>query len=364
MQRPGQTARAVAMLTLAWGLTWGMAAGCSSSGGTDGGVVADAPAADLGVAEADAAALPDVRRVLADAMGLVAHDGGPPPSCTETCDCPQGLACLAGECRTAGVGPVYCCTNAGCPLGDVCLGPGERPGRCPSAPDAGPDAGPRDIGQGAIGSGCLSDLECDQAQGFSCWEQFDAPFLWGGYCTLENCIPTCPTGSSCINFTGAAPVQGCMANCTIDDDCRSDAYCLQVPNSPLRICYPDCRDDVFDCAPRNGTQFCSRTSGRCEPTPMQTVGVPVGAACGDNRDCGPGQVCLSEIAWGMVGGMCTRICSGLPEATNCGAGETCSDFGGIGMCFRNCVNGACPERPTSQCTSLDVTWAQPGCVPL
>ncbi len=337
-------------------------AGCSSSSSTDASVAPDAAAPDAAEPE-DAQPAPDVRRI-GDVGVLVPHDGGPPQACQETCDCPQGLACLSGQCRTAGIGPVYCCTQGGCPRDEACLGPNDRPGRCPAAPDAGPDAGPRDIGAGAIGSGCESDFECNQAQGLTCWEQFDAPFLWGGYCTLENCIPACPGSSTCVNFTGGAPVQGCMATCTGDDDCRSDAYCLQIPNSPLRICYPDCRDDLFDCAPRDGTQFCSRTSGRCEATPMQTAGVRVGSACGDNRDCGPGQVCLSEIAWGMVGGMCTRVCSGLPEATACGTGETCSDFGGIGMCFRDCTAGACPDRANALCTSLDVTWAQPGCVPL
>jgi hypothetical protein len=341
------------------------AVACSSSGGTtDGGVGADAPAGD--VAEGlDATALPDVVRRIGDGGAIVPRDAGPPPPCQETCDCPQGLACLGGECKTAGVGPVYCCANAGCPLGEACLGPGERPSRCPSPPDAGPDGGPRDIGAGAIGAGCEVDTECNQAQGLSCWEQFDAPFLWGGYCTLEDCLPTCPGGSTCINFTGGVnPVQGCMATCTADGDCRDDAYCFQVPASPLRICFPDCRDDVIDCAPRNGTQYCSRTSGRCEPSVMQSPGVPVGAACADNRDCGNGQVCLSQVAWGMVGGLCTRVCSGLPEATACGAGETCSMFGGVGFCFDNCTGGACPDRAGATCTSLDPTWSQPGCVPL
>lgn len=346
-------------------LALGFLAACSSSNGdADGGGALDAPAADAGTGDEDAEPAPDLRR-LVDVGVLVAHDAGPPPSCTETCECPQGLACLAGECRTAGIGPVYCCANAGCPLGEACLGPGERPSRCPEPPDAGPDGGPRDIGAGALGAGCENDLECNQTQGLSCWEQFEAPFLWGGYCTLDGCAPSCPGGSSCINFTGGAvPTQGCMANCTADGDCRDDAYCFQIPNSPLRICFPDCRDDVFDCAPRDGTQFCSPTSGRCEPTPTQMPGVSVGAACSDNRDCGTGQVCLSEIAWGMVGGMCTRICSGLPEASPCGAGETCSDFGGIGMCFRDCANGTCPDRPSALCAALDVTWTQPGCVPL
>jgi len=307
---------------------------------------------------------PDVRRFRPDIAFFAVHDGGAPQSCTETCDCPQGLGCIDNVCTTAGIGPIYCCSEPGCPVGAACLGPNDRPSQCPTAPDAGPDAGPRDIGAGAIGAGCESDLECNQAMGFSCWEQFDAPFLWGGYCTLDDCFPACPTGSECINFTGGAAVAGCMASCGRDEDCRADAYCLAVPGTMLRICYPDCRDDVFDCAPRNGAQFCSRTSGRCEATPMQTAGVRVGAACTDNTTCGPGQVCLSEIAWGTAGGMCSKVCSGLVEAMPCGAGETCQDFVGIGLCFQDCASGLCPDRANAICTSLDPAWLAPSCVPL
>ena len=131
------------------------------------------------------------------------------------------------------------------------------------------------------------------------------------------------------------------------------------------MCFPDCQDDVFDCAPRNGSTYCSRTTGRCEVTPMQSPTGLVGDACTDNRDCGTGQVCLGEEAWFLPGGLCAQVCSGLPEATPCGPGNTCQQFGGLGFCFRDCDGAmACPNRPTALCTTLDPAWTQSQCVPL
>jgi hypothetical protein len=326
--------------------------GCSSSAAPDGSVSADAIASD---------AVPADVRAVGDAGVLVPHDSGGPLSCQETCDCPQGLACVSGECRTAGIGPVYCCSRPGCPTGEVCLGAGDLPSSCPAPV---PDAGVRDSGAGSIGSSCELDSECDTTQGLSCWAQGEAPFLWDGYCTLEDCLPSCPAGSSCITFTGAAPVSGCMADCTADSDCRGDAYCFQIPNSTIQICFPDCRDDLFDCAPRDGTTFCSRASGRCEPTPSQSFSAQVGDSCADNRDCNIGQVCMGEEAWRLFGGMCTQVCSGLPEASPCEPGDICQPLAGIGLCFKACTGGACPSRPNAICDLLDPAWVQPACIPM
>lgn len=324
--------------------------------------------ADAGVVEeagvADTGAIRDATVIVRDGGLVVRHDAGAPPSCTTTCDCPQGLACLDGVCRTAGVGPVYCCDNPGCPQDQACLNAQERPGRCPTPPDAGPDAGPRDTGAGTVGSGCTSDQECNAAAGITCWEQNQQPFLWGGYCTVEGCIPGCPTGSICIAYnTGNPPLQGCMQQCVTEQDCRDDAYCFEIPNSGIRICLPDCRDDLFDCAPRDGTTYCSRVTGECEITPMQTTGASVGDPCTDNRDCGSGQICMGQFAWGLPGGMCTSICSGLPEAAACEPGESCQMFAGVGMCFKNCVNNACPDRAGAMCARLDQAWPNPSCIP-
>ncbi|MFO0728474.1 MAG: hypothetical protein U1E65_32155 [Myxococcota bacterium] len=329
-----------------------IAAGCGTSGGQDAG--AELPGVELGV---DAAPGVDVRG-LPDVSLVVEHDGGPPASCAQSCDCPQGLACIGGVCR-AGSAAVYCCTNPGCPGGHDCLGEADQPGQCPSAPDAGADAGPHDIGAGALGAACQSDPEC--GRGLSCSAQTEAPFLWGGYCTVVDCLPSCPAQSSCVGFGPGNPSL-CLADCLTDRDCRDDAYCLGLA-SGLQVCFPDCRDDLFDCSPRTGATYCDRGTGRCEVTPGQNAAAAVGAACLDNRDCAPGDVCMGQVGWNLPGGMCTHVCSGLAEATPCGPNDACQDFAGVGLCFARCQNGACPGRPSAICTALDPSWIEPGCVP-
>jgi hypothetical protein len=231
-------------------------------------------------------------------------------------------------------------------------------------PDAGPDAGPADLGFGAIGASCNGNADCDTSKDFTCWSQGQAPYLWGGDCVLAGCSPGCPPGSACITFQGqgVSGVKGCMESCTSDNDCRADNYCMSIPMTTLRICYPKCRDDLIDCSPRDGTKFCDRMSGQCE-SDTQSGTSPVGGPCMDTRDCAAGEVCMGEFAWGFVGGMCTRVCSGLPEATPCATGQTCQSFAGIGLCFVDCTNSACPARAGALCSTLDPTWPKPSCIP-
>ena len=327
--------------------------------GPDGGVVV----AEVGVR--DARALPDVVITRHDGGLIVHHDAGAPRACTTTCQCPQGLACLGGVCGTAGVGPVWCCDNPGCPQSQPCLDRAERPGQCPTPPDAGPDAGPRDIGAGAIGSTCEDNTDCDQTLGYSCWTHQEIRFLWGGYCTLEGCAGGCPQNAACITLNLAEGMQrtGCMQTCVQDQDCRTDAFCFAIPNAPIRICLPDCRDDLLDCSPRNGSTYCSDVTGQCEQTPMQSAGVAVGDPCTDSTMCGPGQVCMGDDAWGFSGGMCTRVCDVLPESTPCAPQETCQPLAGVGMCFRNCAAGACPNRAGATCGRMDPNWTTESCYP-
>src|SRR5439155_22433039 len=139
--------------------------------------------------------------------------------------------------------------------GAVCHGANDHPSHCAFATDAGPDAGSIDAGPGQIGASCTIDQDCDQTKNYKCWTRDQPPFLWG-YCTLPNCTPSCPGGSRCVQFNLPAPnppVSGCMELCNVDHDCRSDAYCLSFMAAGFSVCIPGCRDDVLDCAPRNGT---------------------------------------------------------------------------------------------------------------
>jgi hypothetical protein len=331
---------------------------------------ASVPADDAAAPDARS---PDVNLVNPDAELIVLHDGGAPQSCTETCECPQGLGCVTGTCRVLAA-PVYCCNKPNCPTGQACLAENDRPSSC-SPPDSGPppvtcerpDAAlPQgaDAGLGQIGQSCNSDFECDQAQGFTCWERFEAPFVWG-YCTLEGCVGGCPLGSQCVQFNippPDGPVTGCLQTCLGDADCRTDAYCFFIAGAGFSICLPNCRDDILDCAPRDGNTFCSPITGECEANMCHASPGGSGDACINNQDCAEGHVCMTEEGWGFPRGMCSRVCSGLPESQPCESGETCQDFAGVGLCFKDCAGGACPARVDAVCSTLDVTWLTPSCI--
>lgn len=311
----------------------------------DGGVLADAHFADV---------MPAL-----DAEPFVFHDAGVDLSCVTTCDCPQGLACREGMCRALS-GPVYCCTRDDCPPTAACLDEQERPGSCPR--DEPPDAGGRDTGIVGVGSYCEDDTQC--GPGRTCWERAEPPFIWN-YCTVENCLPECPMGSACLQFNlqpPDGPVIGCLQRCANEAECRMDAYCLNVPGAGFSVCLPDCRDDLLDCTPRDGNHYCSVASGQCELTPQQSPIAEVGDACSSNLDCGLGDVCMGELAWDLPDGMCTHVCGGASEATPCALGETCRTFSGLELCFRDCTNGICPERPSAECLTLDPSWTAPGCI--
>jgi hypothetical protein len=332
-------------------------AGCHKSSNDDAGGEPD------GTEGADAALGPGADATASGPDGgvLVPHDGGS-IGCARTCQCPQGLACLEGQCRSLGVGPVYCCAHEGCPTAAACIDEAERPNACPG-PDGGP--GRADIGVGAVGASCDAGTDCTAP--LSCWAEQEPPGLYGGYCALDGCPAAgCPAGTACITFSNAAGMQvakGCMRACASDTDCRSGTYCRVVPQT-AEVCYPNCRDDILDCTPPDGTEFCDRIGGRCTPTTIRTASAAVGDPCDDSRDCALGQACLGETSWGIPAGMCTRICAGDPSATPCGTGETCQSYGGLGMCFKDCAaDESCPARIGAVCAKLVSTWSAPSCIP-
>jgi hypothetical protein len=65
--------------------------------------------------------------------------------------------------------------------------------------------------------------------------------------------------------------------------------------------------------------------------------------------------------------MCTQVCDGLPEALPCPPGSSCQYLpppnDTLGMCFRDCVGGACPDRIGASCEVLDPSWLDPSCLP-
>ncbi|MCB9651670.1 MAG: hypothetical protein H6730_34505 [Deltaproteobacteria bacterium] len=339
----------------AWVVAVGLSSltGCTGEGGPDAGPpdageAEDAQGADAGAPEAGPAD-----------TGLFAdHDGGGFITCSHSCTCPQGMGCVEGLCRNLGT-PVWCCARPGCPSGATCLDERDHPGQCPLEADGGVG----DSGPGQVGDSCERDSDCDSALLLTCWTRDEPPFVWG-YCTREDCTGGCPSGSECLTFNDADQTTGCMKTCADDTECRADAFCLGIAGAPFGgVCLPDCRDDLLDCAPRDGTRYCDPLTGQCEVTPSQSSSAQIGDPCTDATYCGAGQTCMTTAGWGLPGGLCTQVCSGLPEADPCPGGTSCRDFGGIGLCFVDCVNGACPNRTGAVCTSLAAGWPQPACVP-
>ncbi len=354
-------ASAVAGLALVW-------CACSSDKTPDSGVP---PGVDAAL---DAEVAPDAELPSKDASLFVAHDAGGPIPCSISCDCPQGGACVNGECTALGT-PVFCCEKIGCPKGQQCLDQNDQPDVCEGDPDPA-DAGPRvDSGPGQIGAYCEADQDCDPSMGLSCWERFEPPFVWG-YCTLEDCaVVPCPQGADCIQFDdGVNPlVTGCMESCNTDVDCRTDAFCFPITGvSQVGVCIPDCRDDFFDCSPRDGSVYCNPATGMfipsCDFTPTHDNSALIGDACINSTQCATGDICLGEIGWNLDNGMCSHVCDGLTEASPCPSGSTCQYLAkpndAIGMCFRDCVGGACPDRAGATCSALpNTSWPTPSCVP-
>lgn len=335
--------------------------GTAVDAGRDAGDVRDAGVRDAGPRDAGV--------LDRDGGVLIFHDGGGPIACSSTCNCPQGSACIDEVCQRVGR-PVYCCEKSGCPEGVACLDTLDRPGVCeggPGLPDGGNcryDGGPPNTTPQQLGGGCAADDDC--IPGLTCWTRDEPPGFWG-YCTVEDCdLLGCPANASCFEFNDVVRTTGCLQHCDSEDDCRDDAYCLEVPQLPAArgVCVPNCRDDLLDCPPANGSAFCNDSTGRCEATPSQFASPRLGGRCHSNVDCGMGEVCLGEIGWGYPCGMCGQVCAGLPEAVPCPAGSTCQPVASIGVCYPNCTaEGTCPRRSDAVCGMLD-GWMTPSCVPL
>jgi hypothetical protein len=341
---------AVVLLTLG-------AAGCfdnlpADAGPGDSGETIDV-GHDGGPSDAGVIALPD-------ANNFVDYDAGPAQSCAHTCECPQGQACTGGVCRTLGV-PVYCCDKAGCPGRETCLDEQDLPGEC-NGPVNVPDSGVvrADAGPQPLGGECGNNVDCQI--GLVCWTTADSPLLWDGYCTVADCGfgPPCPSGSECLRFDEAGLVTACLKTCSTSPECRQSAACFLLPGAPFAgVCIPDCRDDLVDCFPKDGSARCDATLGLCVGNSTHDNTADVGDPCGDSSDCAAGEVCMGEAGWGFSGGMCTRDCS----LSSCASGESCQTLGPYRVCFKDCVGGQCPNRPGASCTTASPTWPAPACVP-
>ncbi len=213
------------------------------------------------------------------------------PSCTGTCDCPQGQICLNGGCRALS-SPVYCCDKSGCPEGNTCF---DKQGTQKTCPKAGQPQGCQhtcDCSQGLL---CIQG-SCVNTGGnpVYCCDSPNCPAgrscVWrvGGF---GNCKPNniqcksacdCQTGETCYN--GACIKSGSPTYCcSRKDNCPSGQLC-QDPQGTLRICGSGkaCTTNC-DC-PTQEQCF----NGNCIGSTQSVV------PCCSSQTCPQGQLCIQS----------------------------------------------------------------------
>jgi len=164
-------------------------------------------------------------------------------------DCAEADNCYESSCTDTvdndGDGDVDC-DDIDCLLGGECAG-----------------------GAGLVGDPCDNLEDCESGQCF---------YEWGsgwpeGYCLVltydEDCSTlVCPAGSMCVSFGFFGPY-GCLEECTVDGDCRTNYQCYDTDDDTTGdICVPNCTDNAH--CPTTG--LCNTESGYCAIPPEICTG--------------------------------------------------------------------------------------------
>jgi hypothetical protein len=250
----------------------------------------------------------------------------PGAACAQDTDCVAGIggricqADLPGGYCVAG-----CQTDAGCPAGSVCE-QGACLDSCATNTDCRADyecynafgstrpvCGPVANGAGVVGSACTAIADCAGGQRGTCLNDDQ----WtGGYCLVTGCDAQnpCAAGSHCGFIDQATNKGSCVADCTVDTDCRGAGYACS-----------------------NGDM-----AGASECLPSATGTGAVGAACAALTDCAGGQLgfCFTEATQpDFLGGYCSIDCT---DSGMCPAGAACLTVGQQGerVCLDSCTSDA------------------------
>jgi hypothetical protein len=272
----------------------------------------------------------DDRTVLgptADLAGIVAADGGAPPTgCTPACGAQQ--ICLAGVCADL---PSSC----PCPRGAYC-----------------------DLSSNTCRAGCAFDTDCaapaNRCVNHACICPSAGLTLCGAACTnvssdAKNCGAcghVCLPGESC-----AVGVCGCAAS---NSYCASTQSCVDLSTDPIncggcdqRCSAPRTACVAAQCACPTATPNYCNASNSCvdiQSDPLNCGGC--GNGCPDGQPCTHGACACPGTAATFCSGSPGRCVDVMSDSANCGGcGLSCATVPSFGAC----MSGWCCEPNTSSC---------------
>ena len=218
--------------------------------------------------------------------------------------------------------------------------------------------------QGAIGSACSNNLQCN-GDNATCLTTF-----FGGYCSRLDCTDAsdCIDGNPCVvlNPSDATPKTACMQGCSTDDDCRFGYACADYEGS--RICLeanasgprnPDGEDDGLECVAnincKGGT--CIRANEEEGGATSYPGGYCTTRDCESDTDCNGDSICVSRTR----STACFKTCTSNDD---CRSGYECRGTQEGGSICDSVIEAVLPDPDSSpfevQCGSdKSLTFTMP-----
>lgn len=314
-----------------------------------------------------------------------APDGKPVAPCKSLCDCTQGQICNGGKCINDKV-PSYCCTNPGCPAGQLCTFPDLlKKGICrkctkdadcgkPGCSEVMPDCLQRSLQCDVATSNCrlitatIKDATCDSATGLckvrpKCKKDTDC-----GKKTCKalgsDCVQLTPQCNAAIGVCSLA--SGIIKNATCDSAaglCKVKQKCTkdsQCGNSSCQTQVVDCMQTTPKCNTSTGvcslvyTQVKSATcdifTGLCKKLPP----------CAKDADCGS-PACLAFSTNCLQFTPQCNTGTGLCSASSTVATNSSCSASGLCKSLAQCAKDADCGSPTCAAAGTSCAQKKPLC---